>query len=121
MEDTEDVENISTGLTYIYGHEVIINYESNTSRWKDNNELITDFNNHRRLCPRCKLPTTPEGHDACCPNLSGVRFACCGHGIKPTTIEGEILCGNPYYMLENGECKYFSTTEEFLEAIKLLK
>lgn len=34
----------------------------------------------RRSCKHCGVEATIEGHDACLGTLSGVKFACCGHG-----------------------------------------
>ena len=34
-----------------------------------------------RGCLHCGLYNTDEGHDACLGTLTGVKNACCGHGI----------------------------------------
>lgn len=36
----------------------------------------------KHQCSLCCMYQTPEGHDPCIANLPGVKFACCGHGIK---------------------------------------
>ena len=33
-------------------------------------------------CHKCKGWPTDLGHDPCIANLPGVKFACCGHGMK---------------------------------------
>lgn len=33
-------------------------------------------------CPKCKQERGPDGHDPCIRHLSGVQYACCGHGQK---------------------------------------
>lgn len=44
-------------------------------------------------CPKCKKSRTKDGHDPCIANLPGVRYACCGHGLK-----------QGYIYFENGIC-----------------
>jgi len=34
------------------------------------------------ICLLCDKPRTPDGHDPCIANLPGVKFACCGHGVR---------------------------------------
>ncbi len=56
---------------------IVTNHES-TYRYADNGEPYDREN--PRPCVRCGKSSTPEGHDACLGHLSGVKFACCGHG-----------------------------------------
>jgi len=51
---------------------------------------------HDKVCPECGLTETTEGHDPCIPNLPGVKFACCGHGIQRGYVvfeDGKIIDG----------------------------
>lgn len=48
------------------------------------------------VCRKCHQERTPEGHDPCLGTLSGVEFACCGHGVD----EG-------YVWFESGRGIYF--------------
>jgi hypothetical protein len=34
------------------------------------------------VCYACGERQTPEGHDPCLGTLPGVKFACCGHGVR---------------------------------------
>ena len=72
----------------IFGHAIV-----GFGPWffRDNGEEVTRESVRRRLCPKCKKPQTPEGHDPCIANLPGVRYACCGHGIE-----------TGYILFENG-------------------
>lgn len=36
--------------------------------------------NPDRVCGRCGVPNTPEGHDACIGTVPGAMNVCCGHG-----------------------------------------
>jgi hypothetical protein len=33
------------------------------------------------------MKRTPEGHDPCIARLPGVRYACCGHGVREGYIQ----------------------------------
>lgn len=37
-------------------------------------------------CPLCGKMSTDERHDHCIANLPGVKFACCGHGIRDAYV-----------------------------------
>ena len=46
------------------------------------------------ICPHCHEPRPASGHDPCIAGLSGVRFACCGHGRERGYIfflSGQVL------------------------------
>jgi len=54
-------------------------YFADKWRYSDDNSLVED-GHQDRPCNHCGELYTLEGHDACIPNLPGVRNACCGHG-----------------------------------------
>jgi hypothetical protein len=73
---------------YSFGHRIytkptIVDGVKTFDKWRflDNDKSIEE-DKHNRLCPKCKLPPTPEGHDPCIANLPGVDYACCGHGVE---------------------------------------
>lgn len=37
---------------------------------------------HDKVCAACGQTSTPKGHDPCICDLPGVKYACCGHGIR---------------------------------------
>ena len=83
--------------TLIYGYPAYRDMKGDLKwKWLDTNETI-DINNITRLCPKCSLLTTSDGHDPCIPNLKGVKHACCGHGKHP----GKVI-------LENGKSEWLS-------------
>lgn len=43
--------------------------------------MPVDYWNERK-CNKCQMSITNEGHDPCIANLPGVKFACCGHGVR---------------------------------------
>jgi hypothetical protein len=48
------------------------------------------------VCPQCGEQPSPEGHDPCIARLPGVKFACCGHGVRPGYVVfhgGRVLRG----------------------------
>jgi hypothetical protein len=64
-----------------------------TEYYLDNKEPLEK----ERPCIRCGRMPTPEGHDACLGRLTGVKWACCGHGKKEgyiTFINGVTIRGN---------------------------
>lgn len=61
--------------SYSRGHEIF--YDGLYWRYIDNNQIVSN----KRSCKRCGKPPTPEGHDACLGHISGVKSACCGHGV----------------------------------------
>jgi hypothetical protein len=44
---------------------------------------------HDKVCHQCGQTATPEGHDPCLDTLPGVKYACCGHGIREGYIAFE--------------------------------
>jgi hypothetical protein len=50
--------------------------------YADNGEAFNLKNGKERPCVRCGKHPTVEGYDACIGHLSGVRSACCGHGVS---------------------------------------
>ena len=63
--------------TYQRGH-LIECVDGKTWHYEDNGESA----DIERPCPRCGRFPTPEGHDGCLGEIPGVKFACCGHGVK---------------------------------------
>ena len=63
-----------------FGHSITWNGTTGTWHYDDTGENIKEV--PWRKCPRCNLPPTEDGHDACIANLPGVKNACCGHGRK---------------------------------------
>ena len=35
-----------------------------------------------RSCGHCRMANRADGHDACLGHITGVRNACCGHGVE---------------------------------------
>lgn len=53
--------------------------------YADNNTPIDDM----RPCAKCGCKPLPTGEDACIGHISGLRSACCGHGVEsPYFIRG---------------------------------
>jgi hypothetical protein len=50
--------------------------------WADTKEPIDDI----RPCAKCGRPPTPEGYDACIGYIPGATAACCGHGLRPKSV-----------------------------------
>lgn len=62
---------------------------------------------HDKICPMCGLRKTKDGHDPCIPNLPGVKFACCGHGIRSGYIYFENGCIIDFIPIEvRGKVKF---------------
>jgi len=64
--------------TYSRGHKLIWLFDKRKWVYADTGE----DDNHYRPCKKCGKMPTKEGHDACLGTLKGVKYACCGHGIK---------------------------------------
>ncbi len=45
--------------------------------WKEDNTPVTN----KKACPKCNEYPLQNGIDPCLGELSGVRGACCGHGV----------------------------------------
>ena len=93
---------------HFYGHAVYWDDESKFWRYTDTNERVIG---KERPCPKCGEKSAANGHDSCIANLPGVKYACCGHGVK----------GDAYLMLENNrvirehlEPELFNTTLKYL-------
>ena len=59
------------------------------NKWDDCRDMTA-------VCPRCRLPRTPEGHDPCIRKLPGVTAACCGHGVRASYVlfaDGRVIDG----------------------------
>lgn len=76
-------------LGYNFGHEIYCDTVSETPngkgvyevfRYVDTDEIIDGA--EPRKCKQCGMYPTADGHDPCIANLPGVKYACCGHGIK---------------------------------------
>lgn len=66
--------------TFLRGHLGFYNWFREAWCYCDNGELRDEA--YERPCPRCgKLPTK-EGYDACLGFVSGMKSACCGHGVE---------------------------------------
>lgn len=72
------------------GHKIIFIPLVGEWIYEDTGEPVAS--NINRDCNHCKLPCTPDGHDACIANLDGVSNACCGHGYPEDS----------YIQFENG-------------------
>lgn len=64
--------------TYTNGHKIFWDAEKRQWFYCDNRES-SDID---RRCPKCREFPTADGHDACIANLPGIKFACCGHGLR---------------------------------------
>lgn len=53
------------------------------------------------ICPKCKKQRAVDGHDPCLGQLSGVQYACCGHG----------RAGFGYIYFESGQCIRMKVSE----------
>lgn len=72
-----------------FGHPTYQNFRSGKPddyRFVDTDEPLWPDAYFARKCPACGLRPTPEGHDPCLGTLPSVRYACCGHGLKPGYI-----------------------------------
>ena len=67
-----------TTTSYIYGHLAYYDTDAKVWRYADTDEVA----NEDRPCVRCGRMPTSEGHDACLGTLPGVKYACCGHGVR---------------------------------------
>lgn len=68
--------------SYVRGHEVYYDFKNRVYRYYDDNTEVFTDTYIKRPCPRCNIPPTEESHDACLGSMSGVEFACCGHGVR---------------------------------------
>jgi hypothetical protein len=66
--------------TRLLGHAVEYLAATDSWRFADTGEKVTDEAIRARRCTACGERPTPDGHDPCIANLPGVRNACCGHG-----------------------------------------
>lgn len=90
-----------TGVTgYIRGR--LCYYDGDQWRHKDDDESVSD------ICPRCNLPPTKEGYDACLGFIPGVHSACCGHGVEG----GYIVTKDEFILKQEG------TIHELNQALK---
>jgi hypothetical protein len=58
----------------------------------------------KRPCAACGMERPANGHDPCIANLPGVKFACCGHGVRDGYVyfeNGIIIRG--IFRIEIGE------------------
>lgn len=79
--------------SYLNGNKIVTTTVDPLSwRYPDDLSPIIDENGkfNYRPCPKCNKYPTPEGYDACFGYLTGVRNACCGHGVE----DGYIQFGN---------------------------
>lgn len=81
---------------YAFGNELIWDEGSNLF-FVNATGMVLDKEVYKDLvCPKCGKKPTEKGHDPCIPDLPGVDFACCGHGIKAGYVKftnGIILTG----------------------------
>lgn len=61
------------------GHKIF--YYENAWHYEDG-----QLADHERPCHKCGKVCEHEGKDACLPELPGVIFACCGHGVEPGVV-----------------------------------
>lgn len=72
------------GKSHLRGHKVLFGGFSDGGYpidevFEENRNPVT-IDDHKHLpCAYCDREPTPEGHDACIPNLPSVEYACCGH------------------------------------------
>lgn len=83
-------------MPYAFGNKIV--WDNGTLQYIifATGEVLNDETRKDLVCPKCGKKQTPEGHDPCIPNLPGVDFACCGHGIKKGYVKftnGIILTG----------------------------
>ena len=71
-------------------------------------EKFTDEVEKNLICPKCNHKQTAEGHDHCIQNTPGIKYACCGHGIK----------NQAYISFEDGSVQRFETTEALHNFLK---
>ena len=79
--------------TYSRGHKIYWN--NNTRKWyyKDTGELFdADLPRPCKKCGKSEGAVDKGKSDPCLGNLLGVKFACCGHGIRSQS----------YIVFENG-------------------
>ena len=67
---------------YNFGHPVKWCDKRQTWYFADSGKPNTMEEYRKRICPKCGLLPTKDGHDPCIANLPGVLFACCGHGVE---------------------------------------
>ncbi len=82
------------GVTsYNFGHKIYLtNKEDDDGVMRDWRYVDTDEqvdNAKPRRCIKCNKYQTEEGHDPCMANIPGVKYACCGHGIRQAYITFE--------------------------------
>ena len=76
-------------------------------KYRDDGSSIYD---KERPCPRCGDLSSKDGHDNCIANLSGVEFACCGHGVE----DGYVKC-NDGHVIRFGTQLNRNQIEELIE------
>lgn len=76
--------------SYYYGHHCYWDEDELKWRYVDTGEDMHTV--APRPCPKCGVPPTAKGHDACIADLPGVRFACCGHGVREGYVAFENGC-----------------------------
>lgn len=64
---------------YLRGHPII--WDGDDWVFEDNGEIVEETFEFK-VCAKCGLASSPEGHDPCLGTLPGVENACCGHGIR---------------------------------------
>lgn len=69
-------------IAFLRGHAII--YKEDRWIYMDTSEHVDSTD---RVCIKCHLEPTVDGHDACIANLPGVEFACCGHGVEQGYIK----------------------------------
>jgi len=67
---------------YHFGHLVFWDFYKQEWVYEDG-ITINDY----RQCPKCGKTATNDGHDPCLANLTGVKNACCGHGVQEGYIQ----------------------------------
>lgn len=75
--------------SYINGVRIVFDDEKGWVYESDGKPLKKDGEVQFRPCPKCNKLPTREGHDACLGTLPGVKYACCGHGIRPGYVTFE--------------------------------
>ena len=95
--------------TYVNGNKVYWDDEEMEWYYLDGELLDNNF----RPYPNCNQLPTKDGHDSCIANLPGIKFACCGHGIKK----------GGGYLSFNDDRKIYADTEPklFRKTIEKLK
>lgn len=70
-------------LSYLKGYVIHYDHTNRMYVWCDDGTTVKD---NPRVCRRCNNRSTPEGYDSCLGYISGVKSACCGHGIEPSYV-----------------------------------